>query len=97
LVLKREIAGFAKEKKMAKFGTMLFVFIITAVLFLVGGMVAFRFMESTMWTAIVIGWGAILVTFTIFYLRSDQPKLPYFLGLVVGCILFMVEKGLLQL
>ena len=82
---------------MAQFGKLLFVFVITIILFVAGGTIVFRFMESTVWTAIVIGWAAITLIYTIIYLRSDQPKLPWFLGLIVAIVIVLVQKGLIKM
>jgi hypothetical protein len=90
------IFRFEKESPMAQFGKMLFFFIITIVMFVLGGLIIFHFMESTLWTVIIIAWFCVLILYTVGYLRSDQPKVPYLLGLIVAIILVCIHKGLLH-
>jgi hydrogenase/urease accessory protein HupE len=75
---------------------MLLVFILTIVIFVLGGLIIFRFMESNLWTAIIIAWFALMLTYTIGYIRSDQPKSPFLLGFAVAIILVLIHKGLLH-
>ncbi|GEM_PF-7088226 len=82
---------------MEQFGKLLFMFVITIVLFVTGGNIVFNFMESQLMTVLVILWAAVTIVFTIVSLRSDMSKLPFFLGLIVSIVIVLVQKGVLQM
>jgi hypothetical protein len=82
---------------MDQFGKLLFMFVITIVLFVTGGNIVFNFMESQLMTVLVILWAAVTIVFTIVNLRSDMSKLPFFLGLIVSIVIVLVQKGVLQM
>jgi hypothetical protein len=82
---------------MEQFGKLLFMFVITIVLFVAGGNIVDRFMESNLMTVLVILWAAVAIVFTIISLRSEMSKLPFFLGLVVSIVIVLVQRGILQM